>query len=464
MLFSSIPFLYYFLPWMMLLYFLVPFRFKNLILLIFSLIFYSWGEPKYVILMILSILTGYFFGLFIERSKSCSKYLLLLALMFHLGILVYFKYADFLIENINSMCDTSISFLNISLPIGISFYTFQIISYLVDVYRGDVTAQKRLIDFGTYISMFPQLIAGPIVRYRDIALQLNKREHSLEKVALGIRRFIFGLSKKVLLANTLGELCTIFLASNERCVLYYWLYALSFSLHIYFDFSGYSDMAIGLGKIFGFNFPENFNYPYLSSSISEFWRRWHMTLGSWFRDYVYIPLGGNRVGKTRWLFHIFVVWLLTGLWHGAAWNFILWGLMFALLLILEKIWLMKYLKKHRIFSHAYVLIAVMISFVIFNAQDIHEALMFIRCMWGFGSIPVISNEFLYYLHSYGMVLTAGMLAATPLVKNLILLVKNCTFGKRFLNLLEPVILSAFMLVNTAYLINDSYNPFLYFRF
>ena len=300
MIFSSIPFLYYFLPLVFICYFCVPFQWKNTVLLLFSLLFYSWGEPKYIILMVLSILFGYAEGILIEKKAGC-RFILFGACCIHLGLLFYFKYTDFFIENINSL-GFSIPFANIALPIGISFYTFQILSYLADVYRGDCKAQKNLISFGAYVSMFPQLIAGPIVRYKDIAAQLNKREHSINQAAIGIRKFIFGLSKKVLLANTLGELCSLFQASTDRSILYYWLYAIAFSLQIYFDFSGYSDMAVGLGKIFGFQFPDNFHYPYMSKSITEFWRRWHITLGSWFRDYVYIPLGGNRVKKSRWCF------------------------------------------------------------------------------------------------------------------------------------------------------------------
>ena len=319
MLFSSITFLYYFLPLIIIFYFLVPFRFKNFVLLLFSLIFYSWGEPKYIILMILSIFCGYIEGLLVQKSveKKYSRWVLACSCCIHLGLLGYFKYFDFLIENINAL-GGHLSPLRIALPIGISFYTFQIISYLIDVYRRDCNAQHNLISFGAYVSMFPQLIAGPIVRYKDIESQLLFRTHSISKASLGIRRFVIGLSKKVLLANSFGKLCSIFLETQDPSVLYYWLYAVSFALQIYFDFSGYSDMAIGLGKLFGFEFPENFNYPYMSKSVTEFWRRWHMTLGNWFRDYVYIPMGGNRVSKKRWFFNIAVVWFLTGLWHGAA--------------------------------------------------------------------------------------------------------------------------------------------------
>ena len=341
MLFSSVPFLYYFLPLVLAVYFLTPARFRNAVLLLASLIFYAWGEPKYVLLMLASILSGYGFGLLQERyrGQKGAKLVCGLSVAVSLSFLLYFKYADFFLENFNAATGLGVPLLRIALPIGISFYTFQIISYTVDVYRGE-PAQKNLIHLAAYVAMFPQLIAGPIVRYSDIAQQLEHRSHSTALAAEGVRRFLIGLGKKILIANQLGELCSVFRASDEKSVLFYWLYAVAFALHIYFDFSGYSDMAIGLGKVFGFHFLENFNYPYISASITEFWRRWHMSLGTWFRDYVYIPLGGNRVGRARQLLNILVVWMLTGFWHGAAWNFVVWGLMFAVLLIMEKLWLL----------------------------------------------------------------------------------------------------------------------------
>ena len=315
MLFSSIPFLYYFLPLALIFYFLAPAKFKNTVLLAFSLIFYGWGEPKYLFLMIVSIGAGYGFGLLLERyrQKPAARWICFCSVAVSLGFLLYFKYADFFLENINAVTGLELGLLNIALPIGISFYTFQMISYTVDVYRGE-PAQRNPLHLATYIVMFPQLIAGPIVRYSQIAAQLQRRTHSVDLAALGIRRFLLGLGKKILIANQLGELCNAFLVSTEKSVLFHWIYAIAFSLHIYFDFSGYSDMAIGLGKIFGFHFAENFNYPYISASITEFWRRWHISLGTWFRDYVYIPMGGNRVGKARWFFNIFTVWMLTGFW------------------------------------------------------------------------------------------------------------------------------------------------------
>ena len=335
MLFSSIPFLFYFLPCVLLLYAISPKKFKNFTLLICSLVFYAWGEPRLVLLMLITVLGGYILGLLTEKFNKHKKLFLTLAVALSLGFLGYFKYVDFFIENINLMTGLSIPLLNVALPIGISFYTFQLLSYNIDVYRGNVPAQRNFVDLATYISLFPQLIAGPIVRYSDVAKQLRNRNHSFDKIALGVRRFVIGLSKKIIIANTLGEICEIFKSSNDKSVLYFWLYAVAFALHIYFDFSGYSDMAIGLGKLFGFDFAENFDYPYVSKSITVFWRRWHISLGTWFRDYVYIPLGGSRVGMARLIINLLIVWMLTGFWHGAEWNFILWGLYFAVLLIVE---------------------------------------------------------------------------------------------------------------------------------
>ena len=466
MLFSSIPFLYYFLPCVLILYFVVPKCLKNTVLLLSSLVFYAWGEPKYVLLMAVSITLGYVFGLLIEiwRGTKLSKLFLILSIVTSLGLLGYFKYADFFIANFNAATGLSVPLLKIALPIGISFYTFQILSYTVDVYRGEVKAQRNYISLAVYVALFPQLIAGPIVRYSDIAAQLESRTHSFSNVALGTRRFILGLAKKVLIANALGELCDIFKESNDKSVLFFWLYAIAFTLHIYFDFSGYSDMAIGLGKIFSFDFLENFDYPYISGSITEFWRRWHMSLGSWFRDYVYIPLGGNRVSKARWFLNIFIVWMLTGFWHGAAWNFIVWGLFFAILLIIEKLWLLKPLKKSKVLSHIYVMFFVIISFVIFNAADMKEAFSYIGGMFGAGGIPFISEEWLYYLRSYGVVLIVAIIGATPLVKKLVLSVKKKSTGEKIMNIAEPIMLVALLLVITAYLVDGSFNPFLYFRF
>lgn len=465
MLFSSISFLYYFLPLTAALYFAAPKSYKNIVLLLSSLLFYGWGEPKYVILMAFSVLSGYGFGLMVEknRKKKAGKIYCIISVCVSLLFLVCFKYADFFIENFNAVTGMELSLLRLTLPIGISFYTFQIISYTLDVYRGE-TAQKNIIHLSAYIAMFPQLIAGPIVRYCDIAGQLACREHSWHKVALGIRHFVIGLAKKILLANQLGELCSIFRASEEKSVLFYWLYAVAFALHIYFDFSGYSDMAIGLGRVFGFRFPENFNYPYISASITEFWRRWHISLGAWFRDYVYIPLGGNRKGKRRQLLNILVVWMLTGFWHGAAWNFILWGLFFAVLLTLEKLWLLNILGRNRLLAHVYTLFFVLLSFVIFNAENMGQAFSDITGLFGGGGIPFISAEAVYCLKSFGIVLLTGGVGATSAAHDCIKRFSENTIGGKILNLMEPIVLALLMLVMTAYLVDGSFNPFLYFRF
>ena len=466
MLFSSIPFLYYFLPGVLILYFIAPKKLKNTVLMLSSLVFYGWGEPKYVFLMMASIVIGYVAGVLIEAfsQKKLSKVALWASVLINLGFLGYFKYSDFFIENFNMMTGLSVPLLRVALPIGISFYTFQILSYTVDVYRGNVPAQKNIINLAAYITMFPQLIAGPIVRYSDIEKNLTERTHSVESFATGIRRFILGLAKKILIANSLGELCDIFKSSDDKSVLFYWLYAVAFGLHVYFDFSGYSDMAIGLGRIFGFKFIENFNYPYISKSATEFWRRWHMSLGTWFRDYVYIPMGGNRVSKPKWIFNIFVVWFLTGFWHGASWNFIVWGLFFAVLLIIEKQFLLKFLQKTRVISRIYTLVAVGISFVIFNAADMGEAIRYIGGMFGAGGIPLVSTEFWYYLKSFAVMLVMGVIGATPLVKKTVNKIKENKIGGKIIFVFEPVVLLVLMVVMTAYLVDGSFNPFLYFRF
>ena len=448
MLFSSIPFLYYFLPCVLILYHIVPKRFKNGALLLVSLVFYAWGEPKYVFLMMGIILINYVAGILIGRygQSRAGKTFFVSTLVLCIGILVFYKFSD------------------VAWPIGISFYTFQLISYLVDVYRGTAAPQKNLVNLGAYVTMFPQLIAGPIVRYVDIEKQLRERVHNYEKILSGIERFLIGLAKKILISNALGELCEIFKASDEKAVLFFWVYAISYTLQIYFDFSGYSDMAIGLGKIFGFDFLENFDYPYISKSITEFWRRWHMSLGSWFRDYVYIPLGGNRVPKARWYFNIFVVWSLTGLWHGAAFNFVFWGLMFGVILVIEKHWLLKKLEKGHFWNYIYVMLIVIISFVIFNAADMTEALQYIGGMFGLGGVPFLSTECVYYLRSYGVLITVSIIGSTPVIKNAVTQLTTTTLGKKIWPFARPVVLVALLAVCTAYLIDSSFNPFLYFRF
>ena len=468
MLFSSIAFLYYFLPCMLIVYFLVPNKFRNLVLLLASLIFYAWGEPKYVILMAISIGIGYVSGLFIEkyRGRSLSRYIMAVAVGLCLSLLAYFKYANFFADNFNKLVGEKLIVINIALPIGISFFTFQIISYIIDVYRG-VKAQRNIISLAAYISMFPQLIAGPIVRYVDIAEQLNHRKENMDAAAYGIRRFTLGLGKKIFIANILGEFCDIFHASSEKSMVFFWLYAIAYSLHVYFDFSGYSDMAIGLGKILGFHFLENFNYPFISKSATEFWRRWHMSLGTWFRDYVYIPLGGNRVHFLRHIFNILVVWMLTGMWHGASWNFIIWGLYFAVLLTIEKLFLLKLLKKAPVINRIYLLVFVAISFIIFNAdKGMSQAFTDIRAMFGFGGLPAISSETVYYIKCYAATLIVSIIGATPIPK--MIFAKLCEIkngkGVKVMNLVEAIVLPVMLIVCTAYLVDGSFNPFLYFRF
>ena len=459
MLFSGLTFLYYFLPAVLIAYFLVPDGWKNGVLLFFSLFFYAWGEPKLALLMVVTILVFYLCGLAIGRanSQAARKRWMIVSVAIGLGLLGLFKYADFFIGSVNAVTGLSLPLLRLVLPIGISFYTFQCISYTVDVYRGDAAAQKNLISFGCYVSLFPQLIAGPIVRYTDVSRALEGRTHSMEAFTLGLRRFLFGLGKKVLLANQFGALTTLYRDSKAQSVLYCWLYALAFALQIYFDFSGYSDMAIGLGQIFGFRFPENFNYPYLSRSITEFWRRWHMTLGGWFRDYVYIPLGGNRVSKPRWFLNILVVWMLTGLWHGASWNFVLWGLVFAAFLVLEK-QLPGLGKLPKGLANVYVLAVVVFSFVLFNASNLSQAGQDLAGMLGLSGLPLVTTESLYQLKSFAVLFLLGILGATPLPKK---------WGEAMAQKapwLDAAAMLALLLVCTAYLVDGSFNPFLYFRF
>ena len=467
MLFSSIPFLYYFLPLVLAVYFLTPRAGKNAVLFLSSLLFYAWGEPRFCIFMLLSILQGYVFGRLIEKhaqNKKRSKLFLTASVALSLALLAYCKYADFFLSSVNAVTGLSFKLLHVTLPIGISFYTFQILSYVVDVYRGEVPAQKSFLKLGTYIAMFPQLIAGPIVRYADIAPQLDSRQTTLEDVSSGACRFVIGLSKKVLLANVLYELITAFQQSRDLSVLYFWLYAVSFALQLYFDFSGYSDMAIGLGRIFGFRFQENFNYPYISGSITEFWRRWHVSLGSWFRDYVYIPLGGNRVSKAKWLRNILVVWMLTGLWHGASWNFVLWGLGFAVLLVAEKLVYGRLLQRTHVLKHVYMLLLVTLSFVLFNADSVSEAVSQLGAMFGAGGLPLVSTEGVYYLKSYAGTFLFAAIGATPLVSNAISRFGKTRFGAQALTVLQPLVMLALLAACTAFLVDGSFNPFLYFRF
>jgi len=461
MLFSGIPFLFYFLPGVLIGYFLMPRFLKNAFLLAVSLLFYAWGEPRYVLLMAASILLFYGFGLAIDKAESrrWKKVWLWAAVLTGVAFLGLFKYADFAIDNWNRLTGMGVPLLKLALPIGISFYTFQCISYAVDVYRGETRAQRNPVAFGAYVALFPQLIAGPIVRYVDIAAQLEDRKSTWEDFSRGLMGFLVGLGKKVLIANPLGELTEIFRASGEKSVVFYWIYAVAFMLHIYFDFSGYSDMAVGLGRIFGFRFPRNFDYPYISASVTEFWRRWHMTLGGWFRDYVYIPLGGNRVSAGKWVRNILVVWMLTGLWHGAAWNFVIWGLLFAAVLLAEK-WIPGLRKLPGLLRHGYVLLTVLLSFVIFNAATLTQGWEDIRGMFGLLEIPFSTGQALYYLRSYAVLLAAGCVGATPLVRGFARRLER----KSWASVLWPVAAAALLLVCTAYLVDGSFNPFLYFRF
>ena len=446
MIFSSIPFLYYFLPTVILLYFIVPKKMANSILLLASLFFYGYGEPKMLPVMVVTIIAAWALGLTVPKHKGCFY----LSAAICLGRRVWFKGG----------------FAGSALPAGISFYTFQILSYTIDLRRGNIRPQNNLRDFAMYVSMFPQLIAGPIVVYSTVEDRLDpiKRKISAEDIYEGACRFAFGLAKKVMLANNLGQFVSIFqgTAADERSVIFYWAYALAFSMQIYFDFSGYSDMAIGLGRIFGFSFPENFNYPFISKSITEFWRRWHMTLGGWFREYVYIPLGGNRVSRGRWIFNIFVVWALTGLWHGVQWTFLVWGLYFGVLLMAEKLWLGRVLDKLPGWAqHLYTIVLVLFSMVIFNGESIGEAMSFLGAMIGVGSagggaIPLTGVLSSYYIRSFGVLFIVSIAASTPIAK------KFSTF--RYAEKLKPAAAVILLLLVTAYLADGSYNPFLYFRF
>ncbi len=461
MIFSSITFLFYFLPVLLVIYYLVPKRVKNIVLLIASMLFYFVGEPKYILLMLVSILSTYIFGILISKYEKHSKTLLIASLCVSAGFLIYFKYIDFVIENINLFLKNKLDLLYVALPVGISFYTFQMMSYLVDVYKKEVPAQKNILNLALYVVLFPQLIAGPIVRYTTVVEELADREHSFEKFANGVRRFIIGLGKKVLIANVIGELGTIFLATKDPSVLYHWLYGIAITMQLYFDFSGYSDMAIGLGKMFGFDYNENFNYPYIATSITDFWRRWHMSLSSWFRDYIYIPLGGNRVSKVKWIRNIFVVWMLTGIWHGASWNFVVWGLYFAILLLVEKIFLKKFLDKlPKVFSNFYTCLLVMISFIIFNGNTSEDILNNIGGLFGLNGVPLLSPESIYYLKSYLVIIIISFIGSTPLMK----IIFSHEKMKKVSNVLEPIFIVLVLLVSTAFIVDGSFNPFLYFRF
>lgn len=456
MLFSGITFLYVFLPITLGLYCLVPRRLRNIVLLAASLVFYAVGEPKYVVLLALSATVGWIHGLAFGKWPH-SRGVLLSGLIWNLAFLLFFKYADFLLGTVNHLLGTQIPLLKLSLPIGISFYTFQNISYLIDVYRGDTQPQKNLASYTTYLCLFPQLIAGPIVRYSDVERELRERQVTLEGMGNGTLRFAVGLGKKVLLANTLGQLAE--LTPDQGSVLFSWLRAVAYMLQIYFDFSGYSDMAIGMGQMLGFRFLENFDYPYLARSVTEFWRRWHMSLGSWFRDYVYIPLGGSRTTKGKWLRNVLVVWMLTGIWHGASWNFLLWGLYYGVLLLIEKLWLGRCLR-NQVLSQLCVLLATVFGFVLFHSTAAGEALQEIGQMLGLGGLPVWNSTARYYLESYGILLLLAALGATPWPKRLAQRIGQT----RAAVVLQPLLVLALLVLVTACLVDGSFNPFLYFRF
>ena len=456
MLFSSVTFLFFFLPITLMLHQLLPWRWKNHVLLAASVVFYASGEPVYILLLAFSAFVGWLHGLYMTRHPG-HRGALVSAICWNLVFLLFFKYADFLTGSINSLLGTAIPALGLSLPIGISFYTFQNMSYVIDVYRGDSKAERNFASYATYLCLFPQLIAGPIVRYSDVARELQERTVDTAQFSRGVVRFLVGLGKKVLLANSIGVLAE--LTVPDGSVLFSWLRAIAYTFQIYFDFAGYSDMAIGMGAMMGFQFPENFNYPYLSRSVTEFWRRWHMTLGGWFRDYVYIPLGGSRTSTIKWVRNVLIVWMLTGIWHGASWNFLLWGLYYGLLLLAEKFFLGKYLKG-KVLPRIYVMLLTILGFVLFHSATASEALLEIGRMFGLGGLPVVNATALYYLRSYAVLLVLCALGSTPLPKYLAGKIQ----ARKAAVVLQPAMVLAVLLLVTACLVDGSFNPFLYFRF
>ena len=468
MLFSSIVFLFTFLPVVLILYYLLPVRFRNVILLLASLVFYAWGEPVYLFLMLLSILFNYFSGLDIARNlqdKRAAKRSLVFNLIINLAVLGFFKYEGFVLDTLNGILPVHISYHALPLPIGISFYTFQILSYIIDVYRGNVKVQTNLPNFALYVTMFPQLIAGPIVQYADVDEQLASRETSRTKFGEGSMYFIRGLAKKVLLANTSGMIFTEVsgLAKGNIAVMTAWLGAFAYMFQIYFDFSGYSDMAIGLGKMLGFEFNMNFNYPYVAKSITEFWRRWHISLSSWFRDYVYIPLGGNRVSKIKHIRNLLIVWFLTGLWHGAAWNFVAWGLYYGVILIIEKYLLSPVLDRlPDVVRHIYSIVLVVIGWVLFFSSSFGQAADYIRVMFGAGAHGFADRESMYLLTSNLILWLILIFGSTPLVH---FRYEHMLRSKKWnTTIINSVVYAALFIVCIAYLVTETYNPFLYFRF
>lgn len=466
MVFSSTIFLCVYLPLVLLGYYICPKKGRNLFLLIVSLVFYAWGEPKYVFLMIFSILVNYIFGRLMDKNRGRQKrmkLMLVLSVVIDLGLLSVFKYTDFIITNVNAIFGSSFDLLNIALPIGISFYTFQAMSYTIDVYRDDVRVQKNLIDFGMYITMFPQLIAGPIVRYADVQDQLAERSVTTADFSEGVMRFVVGLGKKVLLANQMGAVWSeIYALGGDVSALMAWTGAIAYTFQIYFDFSGYSDMAIGLGRMFGFKFPENFRYPYQSVSITDFWRRWHITLSTWFKEYLYIPLGGNRRGLARQALNLLIVWSLTGFWHGAGWNFVMWGLYYFVILFIEKLFLLKALDKlPKFFRHVYALVLIIIGWVIFASDDVSVLLPYLGSM--FGANRAIGGMDVYTLLTKAVLLIICCVASTELPKKLFLSAAGAMNEKAAFTL-KSVLMIALLALSMILLIGDSYNPFLYFRF
>ena len=471
MVFSSVLFLFRFLPIFMICYFLVPRKMKNLVLFLGSLVFYAWGEPVYIFLMLFSTISDFVWGRLIEdyRGKDSSRIFLICSIAINLFILGFFKYADFLLQTVNSVFGTAIPLLQLPLPIGISFYTFQTMSYVIDVYRGDVKAQRNILQFGVYVTMFPQLIAGPILKYHQVEKYLQGRRVDLEEISYGAKRFAIGLAKKVLLANNLGMLWEQIssLEQVQMSVLMAWLGIVAFAFQIYFDFSGYSDMAIGLGAILGFHFPENFNYPYIAASIKDFWHRWHISLSTWFKEYVYIPLGGNRKGLPRQLLNILIVWMLTGIWHGAGWNYLLWGLWFALFLILEKLFLGEILENApKIFCRVYTLAVVMISWVFFALEKPGEIWTYIQSMFGLGGVELMNSQALFLGSEYLVLLIVALVACLPLGGRMVHGLKSSKTGPAMAlyRLGEKVIPTVLLILSIAYIVDASYNPFLYFRF
>ncbi|MGL4654920.1 MAG: MBOAT family O-acyltransferase [Sarcina sp.] len=464
MVFSSIIFLFTFLPITLLLYYVSPKKYRNLALLIMSLIFYAWGEPLYIFLMLFTTIFDFFMGKLIARNiiyEDKSKWLLIFTVAVNILILGFFKYYGFLVDNLNTIFSLDITKSNLPLPIGISFYTFQTLSYIIDVYLGKVRVQKDIISFSLYVTMFPQLVAGPIVRYSDVNSQLEERTESFEKFGEGVERFILGLGKKVLLANNIGFLWTTISSMDisNISVMTAWLGIIAFTFQIYFDFSAYSDMAIGLGKMFGFDFIENFNYPYMSKSVSEFWRRWHISLGSWFREYIYIPLGGNRCKLLLQCRNLFIVWLVTGLWHGASWNFVIWGLYYGAILLIEKLFLQEYLNKlNPILSRIYTMLLVMVGWVLFGFETLSSGLNYLKTMFLLSGNTLIDDTAIYYLLNYLIIFIILVVCSTPIPLNAFKKIKEE-------NTLIPTLINGIILfMGIAYLVTETYNPFLYFRF